>query len=137
MRELQWALFKIQHRLEFKDPLKEPPPEADLPSENALISREFVEDFCAKQEWLVPDFWWAGLAIEPRRPGRPSVMSEIAEELRARDRRGRRKSVLIQEARDLASWAKLAFPGKHTPEPESIATRLGPVFNALKSRAPQ
>ena len=69
----------------------------------------------------------------PGRPGRPSIMSMIEQEMRRRAANDQIESSLRREAEVLAIWVSQEFPDAHVPKPKSIAKRLGRVYRQLKT----
>ena len=130
-RELRIALYKLRHDYPFNTPINVNPDTIDLPSPETLIDRAFIERFHHKELWKLPEFWFKDLPTQPRRPGRPSVMGEIMQELQKRAQRYELADSLIEESRQLARWVQEAFPDQKVPKPDSIANRIGTAYHAL------
>lgn len=142
MRELQYALYKLEKAKTeryfgyeaMRKPLSEAPPDADLPSKDTLINREFIEAFCDKELWAMPLFWFKQIPTGPSFPGRPSIMSEIVQELEGRAKRGELERTLAAEAKALEQWAQAnpEFVGKQLPRAPSIRNGVRSAYNILK-----
>ena len=138
--EMRRALYKIERAKMGAMGIKEAmlqkldhlPSEKDLPSKDTLIDRAFIENFCSKEDWALPEFWFKGLPTGPSFPGRPSIMSAIVQELEAIAREGKLRQTLAQQARDLESWARATFSGKQTPKALAIENGVRIAYRVLK-----
>lgn len=89
-------------------PLKDLPSAKDLPSDEEYIDRDKLEEFCYKQGWPKPRFWFPEDAPKTRGKGRPTNRElGIAEFLRLRDEEGRTWGSKIEAAREIEAWLKL------------------------------
>lgn len=136
LRELRLCLYKVE-RSEMGDKLymldnlqnllANLPPEDELPSKDTLISRPFIEKFCRKQNWLLPDFWFKELPIGPRFPGRPSLNGTLAEELNQIAQRGELKSTVAEQSKVLLDLMDQKHPG------QGVITKAKSVENSIRS----
>lgn len=138
-RELQMGLYKLEKSCmgegswaELQEPLKKPPKEEDLPPKSTLVNREFIEKFCGKQYWALPEFFFTTTTKQPAFPGRPSIMSAIVQELEPLAQQGKLEDTLASQSRKLEDWANKKWPGKQTPTAKSIANGIRTAYNALK-----
>lgn len=132
LRELRFAMYKLEQDYPYSEPLTELPPEDQLPSPDELIDRDFIERFNDKQIWKLPKFWFADLPTGPSFPGRPSIMSAIVQQLEQRSQQGEMLDTLAAESRALEAWAKDAHPGQQTPTTRSIENGIRTAYNQLK-----
>jgi len=112
-RELLFGLYKIQQLGDMREPLERLPDPKDLPPEDTLISRKFIERFCTEsEEWQLPAFWfeYKEMEIGPSFPGRPSIMRAIVQELCERHERGELCETVSEQAHQLQNWAKQNLP---------------------------
>lgn len=139
-RELRLGVYKLHLAKEGKanfaaltKPLDVPPTESELPSLDTLIERNFIERFCDKELWAMPSFWQSASDPGPSFPGRPSVMSAVAQELERQAKSGELKATLAEQSRVLADWASHRFPGKQTPKPTSIENGIRAAYRIIKA----
>lgn len=137
--ERQLQLFLInKHRAEVDQPPIERFSDLELgegvPSTDALMTREMLEEFCAEMEWPPPAFWTDAAAppseesVASRGPGRPTRKDEILEKFG--ERVGQElvdfDGTLGKEANALAE----IFPDY---KPRSIERFISQKFRELKS----
>lgn len=137
-RELQMGLYKLHNEMDLREPLKDPPPFADLPSQDTLISRDFVERFCTESEELsLPSFWFDMKAKQksPSFPGRPSIMRAIVQELEVRAESGNLAVTLAEQSRQLEEWAATNLKGQHIPTAKTIESGVRLAYAAFKRGA--
>lgn len=129
-RELRLAVLNLP-RLQRGGPTVDPDiPDAELPPTDTLVSPEFLMQFCEKNQWPPPRFWpQLHQTEQPRRPGRPSVMPAIVQELERRASAGQLGSTLASEARALRQWAHSNGP---IPTVASIQNRIRSRYRELK-----
>ncbi|ASP32241.1 hypothetical protein [Labrenzia sp. VG12] len=132
LRELRFALYKLEKDYPYNEPLKELPPEEELPSVQTLIDRDFIERFNDKQIWKLPEFWFANLPTGPSFPGRPSIMNAIVQELERRYENEEMLDTLAAESRVLEAWASENHSGQQTPKTSSIENGIRTVYRQLK-----
>lgn len=133
LRELRFAMYKLEQKYPYNEPLTKLPPEEELPSPDALINRDFIEKFNDKQIWKLPRFWFADLPTGRSFPGRPSKKRAIVQELEERFKRGEMLDTLAAEARALHAWAEDAFPGADDiGQPRSIGNAIRIAYNTFK-----
>ncbi len=132
LRELRFAMYKLEQSYPYNQPLTELPPEDQLPSPDALVDRSFIERFNDKQIWKLPGFWFENLPTGPSYPGRPSQMDAIVQELEERFRRRQMLDTLAAESRALEKWAREKYPGVQTPKATSIGNGTRVAYNTLK-----
>lgn len=107
-------------------------PEADMPPLDQLppvttqVSRSTLRDFCAKQGWPLPRFWFPDEADPPRSGGRPSNKTATLQEYHARIASGRRWVTKIECARELRDWQ--AASGKRQDKAETISHWLTGIY---------
>ena len=65
-------------------------------------------------------------------PGRPSVMSAIAQEMRRRAQRGELRDRITPECRALRAWAEQHVQGEHIPQVDSIRKALSDLYQSLR-----
>lgn len=133
LRELQTAVVNLQ-RLDKGEPLLDVPLSDDeLPDPDQRVDRAWLVEFCSKQEWNTPEFWFGEKRHKgPSFPGRPSKMAAIVQELRRRADAGELEATLAAEARHLSKWAAERFPEEQTPKPRSTETGIRKDFWKLK-----
>jgi hypothetical protein len=85
----------------------------------------------AVEEFPEPD---ADAILEPRPPGRPSMMPKIEAEMRRRAVAGQLRDTLSAEAQVLARWAQTIHPDERPPRAKSIQRRLGRLYQELKQK---
>ena len=85
----------------------------------------------AVEEFPEPD---ADAILEPRPPGRPSMMPKIEAEMRRRAVAGQLRDTLSAEAQVLARWAQTTHPDERPPRAKSIQRRLGRLYQELKQK---
>jgi len=72
-------------------------------------------------------------AMARGRPGPRSLMPRVAEEMRARAKRGALKDTVSEECRALENWVKITHPHfGRLPKYKSIRNKLGELYNKLK-----
>ena len=140
-RELLYGLYKVEKAIEFAKPLNEPVPEDELPTDETLIQKDFMEKFCRESvELQMPKFWFGGFdkgPQEPAFPGRPSLMRAILKELEAQADREELVDNLAEQSRQLSKWAEEKFSGQQTPKPKSVENGIRVAFRILKNNAPK
>lgn len=142
LRELQFGLYKIEcfrksgmEGMPYDDwtkPLGSAPPPQDLPSPEAIVNREFIERFCMKQSWLLPEFWFKNPMTTPPRRGRPSIMDKLLDELTRLAASGSLSPNLAHQARHLRDWAVTTIGGD-VPMASSIEKGIRFQYNVLKT----
>lgn len=141
-RELRYGIYKIEKFAsgelrgsydELKKPLSEPPPEADLPSSETLLTKEFLERFADKQSWMLPNFWFDDWPLDNAYPGRPSLKNAVAVELKRVAETGELAPTLAEQARYLEEWARKTFPAAQTPTVKTVENQIRMMYNQLKS----
>lgn len=115
-------------------PLESLPPEADLPSPDQLIDREFLHQFAIKQAWRIPDGWRrAPVGEAGRYPGRPSVRPAILQKLEELADKGQLRDSLARQAAELHRWASKEFFREQVPSEGTIENQIRDRFRILKS----
>jgi hypothetical protein len=138
VRELRLGLYKwenAKHNPEFVcgRPLKQRPPEEDLPSvDDARVDRVFMMAFCEKQRWPLPQFWFQRRQPARSFPGRPSIMGAIVQELRRRVEDRQLEDTLAMESRVLEAWAREHHPGLQTPTAKAIENGIRNEYRVLR-----
>jgi hypothetical protein len=108
-QELQLAIInKERFRTGFSR-VDELPPEESRPPVTTELDRDFIEEFCAKQNWPKPKFWFGREDDAPSKVGRPSNMPAIVQELRQIAGRNELKPTLTEQCRVLSDWASASF----------------------------
>lgn len=105
-----------------------------VPSTDALMTREMLEEFCAERDWPPPAFWTDAAeppseeSVTSRRPGRPSRKDEILQRFGERAEEGLVDfdGTLGKEANALAE----IFPDYR---PRSIERFISNKFRELKA----
>jgi hypothetical protein len=133
-REMQIALYKLEIKYNYSDPINVNPADVDLPSLDTLVDREFIDSFHDKQIWKMPSFWFDARVAEPSFPGRPSLRSAIVQELRRRHETGEMLETIAAESRALSTWAENSFPGQQTPTPKTTENSIRTVYKTLRSQ---
>lgn len=133
-REMQIALYKLEHEYPYNQPIDVNPAEIDLPSLDTLVDRDFIDSFHDKQIWKMPSFWFDQRVGEPSFPGRPSVMTAIVQELRRRHENGEMQPTIAAESQALSVWATNRFQGQQTPTDRSTANGIRMVYNTLRDQ---
>lgn len=134
-REMQIALYKLEHDYPYDQPINVNPAEIDLPSPDTLVDRDFIDGFHDKQIWKMPSFWFDQRVAEPSFPGRPSVMTAIVQELRRRHENGEMLETIAAESRALSAWAANRFPNAQKPKPKSTENGIRMVYSTLRSQS--
>jgi hypothetical protein len=114
------------------------PAEGGRPPLSTPLTREFIEEFCAKQNWPKPKFWFGRDQSEPTRPGRPTNMPAIVQELKEIAQRNELADTLIAQSTVLSEWARASYPNLPPTTPETIANNIGGpngLFQQLKAEA--
>jgi hypothetical protein len=130
-RELQIALYKLEHDYPFHEPINVNPDTLNLPSPDALINRDFIESFHDKELWKLPEFWFKGLPTTGR-PGRPTNIDKVMGELQRRHHAGERKDSLAAEARALCLWEQENSPAELHHGQKGMENAIRMAFNTLK-----
>lgn len=133
-REMQIALYKLEHEYPYNQPIDVNPAEIDLPSLEAVVDRDFIERFHDKQMWKMPEFWFDSRVAGPSFPGRPSIMTAIVQELQRRHDDGEMLETLAAESRALTTWAANNFPGQQTPKPRSTQNGIRFAYNTFRGQ---
>jgi len=105
-----------------------------MPTTDALMTREMLEEFCAERDWPPPAFWTDAAAppseesVASRGPGRPTRKDEILEKFgeRVEQRLVNFDGTLGKEANDLAE----IFPDY---KPRTIERFISNKFRELKA----
>ena len=105
-----------------------------VPSTDALMTREMLEEFCTERDWPPPAFWTDAAAlpseesVTSRRPGRPTRKDEILQKFADRVEQSlvNFDGTLGKEANDLAEM----FPDY---KPRTIERFISQKFRELKS----
>ncbi len=136
-REMQIALYKLEHDYPYDQPIDVNPAEIDLPPLDTLVNRDFIDRFHDKQIWKMPSFWFDSRVAEPSFPGRPSVMAAIVQELERRHELGEMLETIAAESRALSAWATASFAGQQTPAPKSTENAIRTAYNTLRGQSQQ
>ena len=107
-KELQRSLLNMAAGRDWReDGLLDLSELTDLPSLDQEISKEHVREFCSKQDWPLPRFWFPDEAPPVRQRGRPSHKNAIVQEFERRAGAGELEVNVTTEARALAEWSVL------------------------------
>jgi hypothetical protein len=101
LRELRYGVINIKRLRVGESLLDLPPPDDELPDPDTRVDRQWLMEFCTKQEdWPKPEFWFGKLDERgDRYPGRPSVKSAVLQELGDRALNHRIEDTLAEQAR--------------------------------------
>jgi hypothetical protein len=135
-RELQLYLLNSERLKKGESRITELPSEDDrndLFPKTTEMSREQLEEFCAKQKWRKPAFWFSE-PLGSRRRGRPSLNSAIVQELHRIADAGELQDTLAAQCRHLERWAADRYSDDNPPKADSIENMIRADFKALKNR---
>lgn len=107
-------------------PEAEMPQLDDLPPVTTQISRSELRNFCEKQSWPLPRFWFPDEAGPPRTGGRPSNKTATLQAYAHLKAAGRRWSTKIECARALRQWQR--EQGMREDKPETISHWLTGIY---------
>ena len=101
------------------------------------MDQGWLLDFCHKQGWDEPEFWFkkGGREGSDRYPGRPSVKAAILQELEHRFNAAGLEETVVAQSRALSEWAAKTYPGKQTPTPKVVENQIRRIFKELKRTA--
>lgn len=114
------------------------PSARELPPGNTRVHRRMISEFCIKQHWPRPKFWFPllrdDLSIRP--PGRPplGVIDAIVQEFKDRTKSGKIPRSVTGTARDLRKWALEKFSTQRMPAVGTIENRIRPLFKELRAK---
>lgn len=131
LEQLRLAVLNLP-RLRRGEPLiPSRPPDHELPDPNTTrMSREEVQEFCAKQPWALPRFWFAA-APGRGRVGRPSLAPQILQEMERRAEADELESTISAEGVSLLEWVRQAHP-QWSYAVRTIKKIIGPRFRQLR-----
>jgi hypothetical protein len=127
-RELRLGLANLPRLRAGLDKLDPLTPDNELPGEDAVVDRDWLREFCAKQHWALPQFWFPRDEIV-RRPGRPSIRNLVLEKFEQRHKAGRTERQIAAEARAIHIELVEELPGERIPESETIEGHIREAFN--------
>jgi hypothetical protein len=135
LRELRYGVININRLRNGEKLFDVPPPDSELPDPDERVDRQWLMEFCAKQEdWPRPEFWFGKLDDRGERyPGRPSVKRAVLLEFGKLALNYRLETTLAKQARVLAAWAETEFPGKQTPSARSVENQIREEYNRVKA----
>ncbi|MEP2943136.1 MAG: hypothetical protein ABJO72_05005 [Hyphomicrobiales bacterium] len=130
--EMQLAWLNLQ-RMEDGLPMLAPeeiPPYDELPSPNERINKDWLLEFCDKQDWPYPKFWSDDNEPEAVRPqGRPSIKQEVVNRFRERANAGLTKETISEEAREVEYALRRLNIYDNIPEAKTIQGHIRDEFN--------
>jgi hypothetical protein len=132
-RELQLSLINLERQQRGLERIESLPPEDQRPPATTEISRDHLEEFCAKQRWPKPRFWFGDHSEGPSFPGRPSLNRAIVQELRERAQAGQLKATVAAQSEDLKLWVDQKHPGVQTPTARTIENIIRQEFRQLRA----
>jgi hypothetical protein len=136
LRELRLAAVNIPRRWEGLDHIAPDTPDDQLPNPDQKVDRQWLVEFCDKQEgWREPSFWRD--KEDKRDRGRPTMRLEILDEMARRASAGELAHTLAAEARQLLEWAEKTHSG-HPGRPrnaKSIAAIIGDSYHELRGKS--
>jgi len=137
LRELQYAVINIPRLERGEGPLTQLVPTEQLPNPDEQVDRDWLIEFCGKQDWTIPSFCRGRVYKESRFAGRPGFAHriELEEELERRAKVGELSATLAAEAKALHSWCLDTFPRSRPPTPGTIENALREAYRRL--RGPQ
>lgn len=124
LRELRLAAVNLPRRWEGLDHISPDTPDDQLPDPDKKVDRQWLIEFCDKQGWKEPSFWRC--KEDKRERGRPSMRSEILNELARRAAAGELADTLAAETRHLLEWAEETHSG-HPGRPRN-AKSIEPII---------
>jgi hypothetical protein len=129
-RELQLALINWDRLQKGQNKIDVLPSEEERPPISTEISREQMEEFCAKQKWPTPAFWFRRETRRSR--GRPSHQDSILKELRRIAAGGQLEQTLAAQCQYLEEWAA-ANCDPDPPKAASIENIIRHEYKMLKA----
>ena len=139
LRELRLAVINIPRRRERLGLIEEIPPDDELPDPDERVDRDWLIEFCEKQGWNEPSFWFDRQEDDlVRFAGRPGYRYRPAleRELRRRAEAGELHRTLAAEMRYLRQWALDNYPDEQPPTIRTLENAYRALFRDL-SRTPQ
>lgn len=126
LRELRLGVINLARLERGEGLIPELPPEHEWPPIDRLVTRDWVDRFCAKQRWQRPRFWFQDAPVGRRR-GAPGYRNwkHIEQELERRIQLGEAKESWRAESNYLVDWIAHVFPGEQPPQAKTIRNRLG------------
>lgn len=138
LRELRLAVVNIPRRWEGLDHIPADTPDEQLPDPDEKVDRQWLMEFCDKQEgWREPSFWQREKKESERYPGRPSVKPAILQKLKDRADAGEMAQSLADEARQLLAWATETYQGQPgvPSKSTSIENQIRATYRELREKA--
>lgn len=139
LRELRLAAVNIPRRWENLDHIPPDTPDDQLPDPDQRVDRQWLMEFCDKQEgWREPNFWRSETRESDRYPGRPSIKRAILQKLKERAVSGEIAGSLAKEAQQLLAWAEATHPSAPglPSKPASIENQIRDTYRELRAAAP-
>lgn len=134
LRELRIGVINLRRVSDGLPWVKELPKETELPPSSHVVDKAWMSNFCNKQGWPYPLFWFPSEDPNPRRRGRPAYphMKAIREELARRAEQSELATTLTEETRHLQRWASQQFPSPDAPKLKTLSNELRGDYNAHK-----
>jgi|SRR5689334_4066986 len=134
-RELRIFLLNRPRLSQGEGPIQPIPEDDQLPPATGRLSKSDLEEFCAKQGWTKPRFWFGRVTDGPGFPGRPTIMRAIVQELERRAEAGQLSETLTDQATELVAWANERLPPGPIPIPgtRSVANAIRKIYWALRN----
>lgn len=129
-QELQIAVLNLARNWREAGLMPEIPDNEELPPVTTRLSKEQIQEFCLKQRWPLPRFWFPEEAEEARPRGRPSHMGAIVQELERRGETAELEATVTEQAHVLNEWA--VDQGNPPLRIASIRNRISGVYRRLK-----
>jgi hypothetical protein len=119
---------RLRDGLQLIDPI---PDDANLPPSTTRLTRDQVAEFCDKQRWPKPRFWFGDESQGASFAGRPSYMRAIVQELHDRAQAGALNETLAGQSRDLKAWVDQQYPRVQTPTARTIENGIRNEYRRL------
>jgi hypothetical protein len=130
LSELRVAVLNIPRLLAGQEllALDEIPPDEALPSPDERVDRSWLMEFCGKQGWPEPEFWF------PRKTdlnpvGRPTYRSLVLKTFRERLAQGLTQSTISAESRAILDHLQEHHSVSDLPEAKTIQAHIRKEFN--------
>jgi hypothetical protein len=131
LRELRIAVLNIPRLLKGKQLLAvdEIPPDDKLPSPDERVERAWLMEFCGKQGWPEPEFWF------PRKTdlnpvGRPTYRSLVMKIFQERLPQGLTQRTISAESRAIFDHLQEHYTFSDLPDAKTIQAHIRKEFNA-------
>ncbi len=123
LRELRVAVINIPRLWGGRELLKSIPPDSKLPNPDTRVDRRWLMEFCGKQDWDKPEFWFP-LQVAARRPGRPSLKNIVISTFKCRRKMKRVERTISAEGRAIHDELAEKYPGKIVPQGKTIQAHI-------------